>query len=217
MTNIANIKELIKSNKDTFIGKRTELDFIKKEIKTKEEEKEKLEKENYELIVMKQLIDKSCAEARENGIRLFSDIATTSVQSVFGENMKVILQQSIKDGTPNIDVMIEQKVDAGVIQIDPTDNDGGGLADIVAQSLFMAFGQMLENNNAPYVLDEPTKYVSKGNFAEKSAEFIKNMVSLTQKQTILSTHDTALANVCDTLYRMEKDEKTGITSTYKEK
>ena len=75
---------------------------------------------------------------------------------------------------------------------------------------------MVPDNYAPYGLDEPTKFVSKGELAVNAAQFIRNMVSFTGKQTIVSTHDSELQKDCQCRYKMVLDKETGISKAHKE-
>lgn len=217
MNDIKDIKKIIEKNREYLISKKAEQQVIKKEIKEKTKEMNDLEEKNIKLLTMKDLIQKAGAEARENGRVLLSEIATSAVQTVFGTETKVILEPGMKDGVPNIKVMVRTELESGkVIDIDPTDTDGGGLADMISLSIFMALGQIYEDNCAPYSFDEPTKYINGADFTDKVSQFIRNMVDFTKRQTILSTNDDVLASEADTRYRMIKNKKDGITTAYKE-
>lgn len=209
------IKELerrIKEGRNHISAKRGELSLIEKQIQSKINEKEKLKKENERILTMKGLIDDACKEARDNGRELLSQVATSSVQAVYGENTSVQLEPCVKDGITSIEVIVNKKVEGGVVRINPRNSDGGGLADIVSLSIFMALGQLVNNNYAPKLLDEPTKYVSQDRYASNSANFILNMVKYTGRQTIMSTHDKAIID-CEGILkrRLTIDEETGET------
>ena len=198
----------IRKHIDTKRGEMIVLNNQKDENKKK---RDKLEGANDKLLIMKKLIEESCSEARENGRQLLSEVATTSVQSVFGENTSIDIPIENKDGIPTASVDVVVKNESGTAIIDPTNSDGGGLADIVSLSLLLAIGSTVEDNYAPYILDEPTKYVSKGTLAEKSSDFLVGMVEYTGKQTIISTHDENLLDVGGVRYNIVKDENTGIS------
>ena len=210
------LKQRIQECKTHCITKKGELDIINKNIVNKQQEKEELEKSNETLLTKKILIEKSCSQARENGRELLSQISTSLVQSVFGDTTEVKVDITTKDGIPNADIVVLNKYETGVSEIDPSDSDGGGLADIVSLSMFMAVGQTVEDNYAPYILDEPSKYVSKGELSEKFANSFKNLVAYTEKQTIISTHDEFLLESGDVKYTISKNWETGISNVIKE-
>lgn len=216
MNDLALLRKRIDEGKKHYMTKQGELKMLNKNIELKQGQKEALEKSNETLLTKKMLIEESCSEARENGRELLSQISTSLVQAVFDENTEVKLEITPKDSIPTADVVVLNKYDTGMVEIDPSNSDGGGLADIVSLSLFMAVGQTVEDNFAPYVLDEPSKYVSKGDLSEKFAESFKNLVDYTEKQTIISTHDEFLLESGDTKYNIVKNWDTGISTVTKE-
>lgn len=216
MSDLSLLRKRIDEGRKHYMTKNGELDMLNKSIATKEGQKKELEKSNATLLTKKMLIEESCSEARENGRELLSQIATSLVQSVFTETTEVKLEINSKDSVPTADVVVLNKYDTGISEIDPSDSDGGGLADIVSLSLFMAVGQTVDDNYTPYVLDEPSKYVSKGDFSERFADSFKNLVDYTGKQTIISTHDEFLLEAGDTKYRIVKDWDTGISNVTRE-
>lgn len=191
--------------------KQGELNIINQSIKEKELEKDKLTESNEKLLLKKKLIEDSCSEARENGRELLSEISTSLIQSIFNEKTRVNLNIELKDGIPNADVSVLNEYKDGISEVDPTRNDGGGLADVVALSLFMSIGQTVDDNYAPYVLDEPSKFVSKGELSEKFAEAFKELVEYSGKQTIISTHDECLKETGETIYHITKDWDSGVS------
>lgn len=210
------LKRIINEKKKYLAEEKGKLQILNQQYKEKVDEKERLENDNNKLLTIKGLVEKSSSEARENGRQLLEQVLSASIQTVFGENTEAKLNPDLKDGIPTLNVSILKHVNEGTIIIDPTEADGGGLADIVALASFMGLGQLLEKNFAPYVLDEPTKYVSEGNKAVNSAEFVKNMVQFTGKQTIVATHDKALMTKRDKGYKLIIDEDTGETNVYED-
>lgn len=213
---IDKLREEINQRKNLLSEEKGKLKSLEEQIANKNDILLSIKKDNEKKLIMKNLIEKSASEARDNGIALLEQILTSSLQTVFGDSTEAKLNKDLKDGIPTLSVSVLKTVEDGVIVIDPTEADGGGLADIVALSSFMGIGQLVDNNYAPYILDEPTKYVSEGETAENSADFIKNMVEFSKKQTIVSTHDKALLEKKDLSYVLVMDKDTGITNAYEE-
>lgn len=211
MNQLSLLKDRLKGVKTHLQEKQGELNIINQSIQEKELEKEVLMNNNERILLKKKLIEDSCSEARENGRELLSEISTSLIQSIFNEKTKVNLNIELKDGIPNADVSVLNEYEDGIAEVDPSRNDGGGLADVVALSLFMAIGQTVDDNYAPYVLDEPSKFVSKGILSERFAESFKELVDYTGKQTIISTHDEFLKETGETIYNISKDWETGIS------
>lgn len=170
-----------------------------------EKEIEEFSTKSMETGTMKQLLEKASEEARENGKRVLSETSTNAIQMVWDDSMEVDMDIQIKRGVPNADLFIRQLSDGHVLETDPAQEEGGGLADIVSASTFMSLGMLVgDNNKAPYFLDEPTKYVSKGN-SDNVAKFLKEIVDYSNKQTILITHDSVVAESGDKIFKVVKD------------
>lgn len=195
---------------------RAKKSLLEKQRNDKEALKNKKIKDNEVLLMQKALLNDTSKEARNQGKEILADMATLAVQSVFGENMYVDINITEKDGIPQADVTVLKKYDYGVIEVDPSGNDGGGLADIVSLALFMGIRQINGAKNfAPNVLDEPSKYVSDGYLSEKFAEFLPSMVNYSKRQTIVATHDIPLMEAGDVVYKMTLDKNTGISHVNK--
>lgn len=195
---------------------RAKKSLLEKQRNDKEALKNKKIKDNEVLLMQKALLNDTSKEARNQGKEILADMATLAVQSVFGENMYVDINITEKDGIPQADVTVFKKYDYGVIEVDPSGNDGGGLADIVSLALFMGIRQINGAKNfAPNVLDEPSKYVSDGYLSEKFAEFLPSMVNYSKRQTIVATHDIPLMEAGDVVYKMTLDKNTGISHVNK--
>lgn len=194
---------------------------IQKAMKEKEKleiEKEliELDKQLHESQLTKMLLEKASDGARENGKKILEKTASSSLQMVLGDNHSVEIEMDISRGVPIANMNIAKEYPSGKILVDPTNEDGGGLSDLVSLSTFMALGMLVgEENQAGYFLDEPTKYVDNVR-AEPVSTFIREIVDYTQKQTILVTHeDNYLPNVADRVYRIMNED--GVSKAVLEK
>ena len=126
---------------------------------------------------------------------VFSQISTTAVQQILGEHLSVKIIQGERGGVPTADFKVCAKYDDYYLEVEPTDEEsGGGVADVVSLANLLTINVLSqEQNSAPIMLDEPTKFVSVGN-ADKVGEFIKKIASEFNKQIIMVTHspDTAM-------------------------
>lgn len=191
---------------------RAKENLLKKQREDKKNLKLKKESDNENLLLEKALLNDTSKEARNQGKEILADMATLAVQSVFGENMYVDINISEKDGIPQADVVVFKKYDYGIIEVDPSGNDGGGLADIVSLALLMGVRQINGSKNyAPNIFDEPSKYISEGYYSEKFAEFLPSMVNYSKRQTIVATHDLPLIDTGDVVYKISLDDTTGIS------
>lgn len=160
------------------------------------------------------ILQEASTEARNNARDLLEDVSTNAVQMIMGDNLSVNIDLNTKGQSATAEVVIKVQNKNEVVETDPAEEEGGGLADIVALSTFLSIGQLVGKDNlAPKFLDEPSKYVSKGN-SEKVAEFLKEMVDYTERQTFLITHDEYLSNIGDVAYKFALDEN-GTTKAEK--
>lgn len=216
MEDIVELRNRLNNNKNFYMSKKGELDNITNEIKFKNDTINLLKKEYEKLTIEKKLIEEACTEAREQGRQFLEDIATLAASSVFKDDTKVKLILDEKGNNAILEVKVTQTDEYGVEQIIDPNFDGGGLNDILSLCFLISIGSTVENNFAPYILDEPSKYVSKGNFAINFADYMKDVCSFTNKQIIISTHDEAMLDIGNTRYSILKNAKTKVSELTKE-
>lgn len=180
-------------------------------------QQESLQGKQEELLFKKELLDEAATTAREQAKTLFEEVVTNSIQIVFDKDAKAVVKLGKKNNLPTAEVVIQVEQDGAVLETDPTDEDGGGLADMVSLAIFMATSLLGSKKNvAPFFLDEPTKFVSAGN-AENCANFISEMVDYTERQTFLSTHEREyLPFVANRSFLVVKEGGTSTVSVYAE-
>lgn len=190
------------------------LELLEKQKFEKERELFRIEQESHSKRLMKELLEKASDEARKNGKEILSQTASSALQMVLGENHSVDIELGNLRGVPSAELNISKEFHNGRLTIDPME-DGGGIRDLVSLSTFMATGMLVgEENQSPYFLDEPTKFVSK-DLAEEVSVFIKELVAYTGKQTFLVTHDQEhLPLVGETTYRIENHD--GVSKAIKQ-
>lgn len=214
--NLLEIKNRLETNKNFYLSKKGELDNLNNEIKIKENTISSLVKENENLMIEKKLIEEACTEAREQGRQFLEEIATTAASSVFKDDTKVKLILDEKGNNPILDVRVTQTDEYGVEQVIDPNFDGGGLNDILSLCFLISIGATVEDNFAPYILDEPSKYVSKGKFATYFADYMRDVATFTNKQMIMSTHDEAMLDIGSTRYSILKNPTTKASEITKE-
>lgn len=195
--------------KQEFLKESSEKAALEKLKGQQEREARELKGAGIEKVLMKTLLEKASEKAREDGKKVLSETSTNAIQMVMDDDYVVDMESSIKRGVPHTDLVVRQTTDTGLtIETDPANDEGGGTADIVSISTFMSLGMLAgEDNQAPYFLDEPTKYVSPDN-SENVAKFLKEIVSYSGKQTFLVTHDPVVAEAGDRVFYVEKDKNT---------
>lgn len=198
--------------KTRYTKDKTTYDLYAKQKKEKEKELAETQKEQEGLLIMKEILEKSSKEARKNGKEILVETASSALQMVMGDNLKVDIVLGQRTGVPTADLEIVSEYNGQENRISPHD-DGGGIRDLVSLSTFLATGFLVGNNNkAPYFLDEPTKFVSE-EYAEKTAHAIKEIIDYSGKQAIIVTHEKRyLPSAANCAYELEKDD-TGTTQS----
>ena len=177
----------------TFYDKKTgEAEQIVKDRQQLEEQLKHTKERLDQLVLEKTLIEKSCEQARTDGKQALENLVNYCLNEIFDDNTNVSLTMGIKDGLPVLDVEIKVTQDGEEVTILP-ELDGGGINDIISTAIFAGLGILnMEENRSIYVLDEPSKYISKGIYSETFAEYLKELLNQLNKQVVISTHDEHL-------------------------
>ena len=202
------LKMKVKNLKDSYLsdkGKRDALLEQQKQLtKDYDEQYQKLQ----DLKIEKETVLKAAATAREHGRKLIEDLSSDAIQMSLDQDLNVKIDTQLKRGVPYTDLTISGL--NGSLSTSPDEN-AGGIADIVAMSVFTSISSLVKENTAPLFLDEPTKYVSLDNH-ERVASFIEKIPEYTGKQIFVSTHDDVyLSKMAGKTFELDKDLNTGIT------
>lgn len=156
----------------------------------------------------KKLIQDAASEARKFSKEMFEENSTEALQAILGDNLSVEVKLGESGGTQTADFLVKATYeDDKEVIVDPTDEDGGGVADIIALASLISMNSFVsDENSAPLVLDEPTKYVSKGN-AKDVALFLSETSKHMDKQVIMVTHDGVSKDFADKAYRIHLNEE----------
>ena len=159
-------------------------------------------------IKKKLLLQQACDNARKSSYDIFTNITTNGLKSIFAPmDIKVEIVDKISHGVPNANFMVRTKYNGYETFTNPTDSDGGGVADIVSLCSFIAMNIIAgDKNSAPIFLDEPTKFVSAGH-AQAVAEFLKEISKSYGKQIIMVTHAMETKNSADSVFFVELDDE----------
>lgn len=187
-------KALIDETNRKIISEESQIIEKNKTIHQKTKENEEYDKKIKCNLEEKLLLREICNTARKTAIDSFESLATDGVKFIFGPHIAIKVETEKEGNTPSADFKIVTKYDDYEVVTDPTDEDGGGIADIVALTTFLCMNILSGDNSAPMFLDEPTKFVSEG-LASRVADFIKSITNDYDKQIIMVTHakETRLA------------------------
>jgi|HigsolmetaAR206D_1030411.scaffolds.fasta_scaffold00003_183 DNA repair exonuclease SbcCD ATPase subunit len=198
--------------KTRYTKDRAAYDLYAKQKAEKEQELAETEQEQENLLIMKEVLERASDEARKNGKQILAETASSALQMVMGDSLRVDIELDHRAGVPVADLDIITAYNGQENRISPND-EGGGIRDLVSLATFLATGFLVGGDNkTPYFLDEPTKFVSE-EYAEKAAHAIKEIIDYSGKQAIIVTHEKRyLPALADCAYELEKDE-TGTTQS----
>jgi DNA repair ATPase RecN len=176
-----------------------------------------LTKEQNDNLLKKTILIEACKRIREMSSDIFADISTSGIRTILGDGLSVKIVHGERNGVPTSDFKLCSTYDNYYTELEPTDDEsGGGVADIVSLSNFLTMNILhREENSAPIILDEPTKFVSRGN-ADKVGEFINNIAKQFDKQIIVVTHAEDTAKHADKLIHVEFDDRGVSVVTIKD-
>lgn len=179
-------------------------------------ELEKIKSEINTLQFKKEILKESSKEARKNASHVLEEMSTNALQSILNIDKRVEIILNEDGTTPTADILVFEKDENGnEIDVDVTEEDGGGIADIVSLAMFISMLALAGNkNSAPLILDEPTKYVSKG-YSENVSKFLYEISRYLNRQIFMVTHDETLANTSDVAYLVERKNQTSMLTKIK--
>ena len=136
---------------------------------------------------------------------LVESIVTRALQAIFfDKSYKFVLNQEIKRNVPSVSFAVE---DEGM-ELDIVDEIGGGIADVVALVLRLAFVVLYRPKVRPFlVLDEPLRHLSVS-YQPHAAKFLRQVCQELGVSLLVVTHQKELASEADQVFHLEKVGKT---------
>lgn len=195
--------ERIERYNEHYKEKENEVKILNSQKAEKLNEIELIDKELINITTEKVLLENSSLKALNLSKDIMEEVSTNSLRAVFDDDREVIINLGTKSGQRTAELLMLQDGD----DTDPAKEEGGGVADIVSVTSFLALGDLLDENYAPLFLDEPNKFLSK-EYSEKMAFYLKDIIDYTGKQMFLVTHDEHLKTVGDISFKMTKVGKT---------
>lgn len=146
--------------------------------------------------------------ARANACTAMEKIVTTGLRSVFANDLAFHIElDTARTDRPEASFLVASNY-GGNTQItnEPRDARGGGVVDIIALALRVAFIEISDPPvQGPLILDEPAKHVSE-EFMPGVAAFIRQINDSFGRQIILITHNHELEAAGDLCYQFTQQE-----------
>ena len=164
-------------------------------------------------ILKKAILLEACKTMREVSSDIFANICTSGVRTIMGDDLTIKIVHGERGGVPVSDFKICSSYEGYTTELEPSEDEvGGGVTDIVSLANFLTMNILnREQNSAPILLDEPTKFVSLGN-AERVGQFISDIAKQFDKQIIMVTHASDTAKYADKQFVVALDNGKSIVT-----
>lgn len=195
------------------IYEKMQYDYMNKKLEKEKllEEQETLMTKNKEIVLQIDLKNKTSeflrdlgAYAREQAKSQLESIITNALTFVFKEDISFKIEFEIKRGRPEAKFYIVNKYRNNTVENEPQDSRGGGVVDVVSIALRIALAECF-GVQGPIIMDEPAKHLSK-EYIPDFAEFIRLISQQFNRQIIMITHNSILAECGDIIYLVEKND-----------
>lgn len=209
---VSQAKSRIEQVKSLYHKEMGMLQQLKQTQKEKEEEVKTLQEEKNGIELKRIILQEASEEARKQAKETLQTVATNALQYIMGEHVSLEIKLSEKGSSPTANFVVKKVYGDYEVETDPAEEEGGGIADIVALAVFIAMLQLAGGQNVASVfLDEPSKYLSKGH-SDRFANFLYDVSKSIGRQVYMVTHDEFLANIGDTSYHFRiEDGKSVVT------
>jgi DNA repair exonuclease SbcCD ATPase subunit len=176
---------------------------LEKDLRMLEEKRTQLEEELNYHNVASEVLGNVAIFLQEQAQKSLSTLCTKALKAVFGIGYDCRLEFIRKRN--QVECYLKLISPTGDI-LDPEDQVGGGVLDLLSFSIRMACWSISNPRPEPFfVLDEPFRQVSESNI-EKAGEFLRRISDQLGVSILLITHSDRLAQVADTVYLIEKKD-----------
>lgn len=152
------------------------------------------------------LLQKTSEYARQQVKTQIEEIVTSALSVVFDKQYRFWMQVEVRSNQPEVDYYLES--DDVITQLRKPDYDrGGGEVDIITLALRLAIAE-LDGTTGTFWLDEVGKHVS-ADYSPNVAYFLKQYSEKFDRQIVLVTHNTHLAEIGDV--SLEVSQRGGVS------
>jgi len=163
----------------------------------KEKEKESLRKKSEDFSKARWILTKVAEMTQLRFKEKVESLVTMAIQSVFDRDFKFVLVFEQKRNKFECrPVVMENEV-----EYTPKDDMGGGIIDVISFALRVVLWNLQKPKSRNIlILDEPMKYVGKGELLERAGMMLREISHKLGIQLVLVTHEPQLAEIADMAY-----------------
>lgn len=205
------LKERLNVIEKDLLSKRTHVDLLNKQICSLNDKLQQLDNQSALETATQQLLILAASATWTTTKQLVEGLVTRAMQAIFSDrDYKFIVKQEIKRNAPAVTFAV---LDNGM-ELDLVDELGGGICDMVAMVLRIAFLSLCRPKlTSLLVLDEPLKHLA-ANYQPAAGRFLKQVCHELGIVMLITTHSKELSDQADQLFRA--DNINGICSVEEE-
>lgn len=190
-------------------GKRDQLLEIRNEkiktLKYLNEEQDILEK-------VMSLFQMTSQFARDQAKNQIEALVTKCLQYIFDSSVEFQIELEELRNKASAEFYVVNSTKDFFLKTKPEQSRGGGVVDIVSLALRISFLQTHKPPIlGPLILDEPAKHVSE-EYIHNVGDFLKQTSEIFNRQVIMVTHNSHLAALSNSAYRVEYSGNTSIVT-----
>lgn len=161
-------------------------------------------KDEYDNLVESRRIISEAARITQLQFKGFVEtLVTMAIQTVFPEEQyKFVMEFDLKSNRSEINLLVQQ---GEKLPYDPTEEQGGGLLDIISFALRVVMWSLEKPRSRPFFcLDEPFRYC--GKLTSLAGNMVKEISSKLGIQILMVTHEDALAEIADQCWFVKREK-----------
>ena len=174
--------------------------------------KEEIQKKSQVLKETRVVLAELSKISREKAVNVIQDTVSNMLKETLGDRYNFEVELSESGGRPTVEFYVIKTVDGIQSRQNISEDNGGGVLDIVSTALRYAFLLVYNKGiKSPLILDEPAKMISENN-APMYVDFLAELSNYSGKQVIMCTHNEAIKDRADNLIVVKNtDGKSKIT------
>ena len=134
-------------------------------------------------------------------------LVTTAIRAVFDRPFEFVLELERKRNKLECQLLVKE----GQIEYVPKDDMGGGIVDVISFALRVVLWSMQKpRTRNVLILDEPMKYVGKGELLERAGRMLREISQGLGVQLIVVTHEPQLMEKADRAYYVRHNGKESM-------
>lgn len=189
---------------DETLFRKGQLDIINKNLADKQKQIEVIEKDILLYRKVNRIYQLAAEYARSKSKNTMESLVTNALGIVFPGDLKFNIDIEEKGEKTEAYFTVSSTYGGEhLVKTEPQESRGGGIVDIISLALRIA---LLETSrpalDGPLILDEPAKHVSQ-DYSHNVAEFLKLVVNTFERQVIMVTHNSYLADSGDKAFEVK--------------